>query len=812
MVRNLAASLTLAVALLAVPRSGHAQSCGDTLTASTTLTSDVVDCGLYGLVIGADDVVLDCDGHAIGGETLHSAPVAGVLIGGRARVTVKNCRVSRFTTGIDASQTTASTFESNTITDTGTGIALSRSASSNTLRANAISGALTGIALRSSNSNAVIGNALSGNRDNGVTLSFANGNTLDGNTVTGSAAGFNLESASSNTVSGNTLTGNKLAGITTYGITANVIRDNLITGNGAGGTGAGVRLISSGSNQLLGNTITGNSGDGLLLGGATDSVIHRNTLRANTRDLSSDSSSGNDLTLNYFGGALTCADKPRFRGLILGQLAPYYLDAAMTDPATGAAPVCPPSCGDLLGGTPGDVITLTADLGSCSEGLNIVSDGVVLDCAGHSITGSASAFTGVYLDGRTGVTIRNCSLSGFSVGVYASSSSSTTLAGNTLSGNRSTGVTLSAGSSNMLSANTITGNGGSGVNLFSSSSNALTGNTISANQGSGVLLLSSSANTLADNTVGSNLGGGIAFSGGGDNVVNRNRFLANQSYELSNDVSIDNDYTQNYFGGALTCDDKARFRNLALLQLAPYYLDAAMSGSPTGTAPQGCPLACGDTVAGSPGEVIKMKQDLTDCIGSGLDIASDDLTINCDGHSLSGTPNGFAGIHLAGRSGVTIKNCVLTGFPYGLYLSAVTGVKLVNDRVSGGNTGISVQSSTGVVIKDSTVTGSRFSGIELLGSSGSTLAGNHVSGGSQIGLSVVVSNGGRLLNNVLTGNATGLRLRFSSSNDVNGNQVCGSTTTDIFSQSSSNSGNDNICDTTHGWSDTGAAGCTTPCE
>ena len=43
-------------------------SCGDTITADTTLTSDLVDCPSNGIVIGADDITLDLNGHTVAGN------------------------------------------------------------------------------------------------------------------------------------------------------------------------------------------------------------------------------------------------------------------------------------------------------------------------------------------------------------------------------------------------------------------------------------------------------------------------------------------------------------------------------------------------------------------------------------------------------------------------------------------------------------------------------------------------------------------------------------------------------------------------
>src|SRR4051794_1470306 len=42
--------------------------CGDTITVDTTLHADLVDCPSNGLVIGADDLTLNLNGHTIDGD------------------------------------------------------------------------------------------------------------------------------------------------------------------------------------------------------------------------------------------------------------------------------------------------------------------------------------------------------------------------------------------------------------------------------------------------------------------------------------------------------------------------------------------------------------------------------------------------------------------------------------------------------------------------------------------------------------------------------------------------------------------------
>ena len=61
----LAGGLTVATGGVAQAKVLH---CGDVITANTKLTSDLVNCPDNGLVIGADNITLDLNGHVIDGD------------------------------------------------------------------------------------------------------------------------------------------------------------------------------------------------------------------------------------------------------------------------------------------------------------------------------------------------------------------------------------------------------------------------------------------------------------------------------------------------------------------------------------------------------------------------------------------------------------------------------------------------------------------------------------------------------------------------------------------------------------------------
>lgn len=125
--------------------------------------------------------------------------------------------------------------------------------------------------------------------------------------------------------------------------------------------------------------------------------------------------------------------------------------------------------------------TITTDL---SETIQIDSDGITLDGNNHALTGNNTG-NGIFLSGRTGVTIKGITISKFSTGVYLSSSSNNTISGINAS-NNTYGIYLWVSNNNFVASNK-TSNNAYGIHLMSSSSNALTNNTASKND-SGIAL------------------------------------------------------------------------------------------------------------------------------------------------------------------------------------------------------------------------------------------------------------------------------------------------------------------------------------
>jgi hypothetical protein len=103
--------LALVVAGLTVLGAGSALAshvgCGDTITADTTLDSDLVNCPNNGIVIGADNITLDLNGHTLDGDGQLTEDCGddeicddGVVNDGHSGVTIEGGSVREFALGV----------------------------------------------------------------------------------------------------------------------------------------------------------------------------------------------------------------------------------------------------------------------------------------------------------------------------------------------------------------------------------------------------------------------------------------------------------------------------------------------------------------------------------------------------------------------------------------------------------------------------------------------------------------------------------------------------------------------------------------
>ena len=212
----------------------------------------------------------------------------------------------------------------------------------------------------------------------------------------------------------------------------------------------------------------------------------------------------------------------------IAALIPVFMFALMSPAAAGAVTSTTTYHINASGGDCSRIGTWDAATGTCTlstdvtvtgaDGIQIDSDHVVLDGNGHTLTGNNSGITnGVSLNSRTGVTVRNLTVTKFYAGIRLFSSAGNVLTGNTAS-NCSFGLDLVSSSDNMLSANKATSNN------------------------NGIWLAYSSNNSLSGNLAGSNALGVHIGQKSNSNTVRQNNFLSNTTQ-----ITVDSSCTDNVF-------------------------------------------------------------------------------------------------------------------------------------------------------------------------------------------------------------------------------------------------------------------------
>jgi Right handed beta helix region len=270
------------------PASAAVVTCGQTITQSTVLDADVGPCpanNAHGIIVGADNVTLDLNGHTVFGAVGGAAGEgAGVYVFRRTGVTVRNGTVRDFDGGVVIEGGAANTVTGITARDNigivgvtryAEGIAILSSAD-NRIVANTVyhNGPLAGIGIYTV-INAEHQRTTSGvSRGNLISRNLVVDNNLPRSQVINDSDGIRVETQSVfNTISGNRVTGSGLDGIALLSFAPdNTITGNFSSGNGFLNTfrrrGDGIRVFG-GSNRttVTFNQTIGNAANGIIFHG-----------------------------------------------------------------------------------------------------------------------------------------------------------------------------------------------------------------------------------------------------------------------------------------------------------------------------------------------------------------------------------------------------------------------------------------------------------------------------------------------------------------------------------------------------------------
>jgi parallel beta-helix repeat protein len=328
----------LAMAVLPAASGANHLDCGDVVTQSVTLDSDIGPCPGDALVVGADGVQIDLAGHSIRGSGGGSGPVLyaetadGVEIDEHNDVTVANGAITNFDVGVNVYEATGTRIDrveshhnrvgallveasAGSITrsdmhDDGYGVYLYEDSDSNLIANNSMAYSAFGLYLDKASENTIWHNALPGNLIYGIEVAIAsNHNSIRFNTISNTVSEGVLISASvGNKFTDNVVRDTAFAGPVTIGASPQtVVARNFVVNTRVGERTAPGVWVNNGSNGVIlsrnvirnqptgvevhasrvlisRNDISGSGGDGIGLRSGTGTMVDRNTSSANGDD------------------------------------------------------------------------------------------------------------------------------------------------------------------------------------------------------------------------------------------------------------------------------------------------------------------------------------------------------------------------------------------------------------------------------------------------------------------------------------------------------------------------------------------------
>lgn len=264
-------------------------ACGQTVTQSTVLDADVGPCpaGANGIIVGADNITLDLNGHKLLGTPNVLNDGAGVYVFRRTGVTVKNGSVQDFDCGVAVEGGSGNTVTgilardnigAVNVTRCGEGIAV-LSSPNNRVAGNEVvhNGPFGGIGVYTRNDSEHARTTSGVSRDNLIDSNQVVDNNLPRSAAINDSDGIRIETLSVfNIISNNSVTGSGLDGISLFSFAPdNTVKFNTVQNNGFLNPfrrrGDGIRVFgASDRTTVVGNRATGNAANGIIFHGVFD--------------------------------------------------------------------------------------------------------------------------------------------------------------------------------------------------------------------------------------------------------------------------------------------------------------------------------------------------------------------------------------------------------------------------------------------------------------------------------------------------------------------------------------------------------------
>jgi parallel beta-helix repeat protein len=538
----------------------------------------------------------------------------------------------------------------------------------------------------------------------GILINAQSNVSVSGCIIANFSYGVYAQASSNVSVHDNNLTSNYLSDAYLSGTRNSSIGDNLMS-EASGTDGALYLANGSSNNKVYNNTIQNNRFYGIGINSTGNSYIN-NRLDDNPSSFycgapssfpKSSFAEGNSCYNNTGCAFVTCK----------GINTPANLSAISLSNRIN-------SCGSIV--SPG-FYRLTSDLNTAmfantsnpiflqsrTPCIAIDANDTTLNCKGFSITNASVA---ILADGKSNVTITNCSISGSGYGVELSNATDADMSNMTFRGD-----TFALSLQNVTAStirNIVSLGGRYGIYVLDSLSDDFLGFNTSNNQ-YGIYLSESTGNLFSR---------GVALNNSKIDVY-ATADSVGAGYDLMQKTDCGLSNTRWASCGQYISSSLAYYplSNCATLRRQGNYTLTANIINP--------PTMC-------------------------MTIAADNVTLNCAGYSLfqSGSTVGPA-FYLNGRNNVTIRNCAIYGFTTAINVSNSSDIGIYGVAAHSTLYGISLSNVIGSTIENSVVTNAGNASIKLLHVSMSNIIRNNVSYGvgNNYGILINDSQRNRIINN-----------------------------------------------------------------
>ena len=224
---------------------------------TTTLASDLRNCSMNGVVIGAPNITLDLGGHRIDGVGMGNGVDNEQ---GHKGVTIKNGRIRGFQNGVSLKNATQNRLRELVVSNNNEGIFLLNSDDNRIEKNTTSNNDTTGITLNGGSDNNLVDQNLSFDNENfGIAVENSMGNRIRKNQANNNGflngmAGIMSDGASTGTmIENNVANSNKTDGISVGNVTMTKVKGNTANNNNQWGINVVALGTDGGGNKARGN-------------------------------------------------------------------------------------------------------------------------------------------------------------------------------------------------------------------------------------------------------------------------------------------------------------------------------------------------------------------------------------------------------------------------------------------------------------------------------------------------------------------------------------------------------------------------------